>query len=75
MPGHYEKPRPDILYGDYSYTEGLDHYFEYARAYDENLALLRECTLGGRGSVNMLEIGVQNGCSINVWTEHWWPAQ
>ena len=57
------------IYHDYSYREGFDHYFEYARAYDDNLSSLRSRILSQGGEVNMLEIGVQSGGSINVWTE------
>ena len=60
----------DEIYHSYQYLEGFDHYFNYAKAYDDNLSALRKRILVDDGRrVKLLEIGVQSGGSINVWTE------
>ena len=60
----------DEIYHNYRYLEGFHHYYNYARAYDDNLSALRKRILVDEGRrVKLLEIGVQSGGSINVWTE------
>ena len=60
----------DEIYRNYRYLEGFHHYYNYARAYDDNLSALRKRILVDEGRrVKLLEIGVQSGGSINVWTE------
>lgn len=57
------------IYENYHYEEGFDHWIDYGDYYDRNLQQLRH----GNSPINMLEIGVQSGGSINVWREYFGP--
>jgi hypothetical protein len=64
-------PTMQEVYSQYNHPEGLHHWLEYGEHYERNLAPLRSKFLANDGAVlNMLEIGVQSGGSINVWKDY-----
>jgi len=58
------------IYETYNEGPGLNHYFNYGPAYDENIKQLREDAARLGKKVTMLEIGVQSGGSTRVWKRY-----
>jgi len=58
------------IYRTYDEAPGLHHFYEYGKAYDENIHHLRKNAVMRGGKVKMLEIGVQSGGSVRVWKRH-----
>merc|ERR1719189_3460417 len=58
------------IYESYDEGPGLNHYYNYGPAYDENIHQLREEAVRLGKKVKMLEIGVQSGGSTRVWKRY-----
>ena len=68
----FENPsRPPTLleiFHRYNRTSGFHKYLEYFNMYEPYVSPLRRNALLKNNNLNMLEIGVQNGGSIEIWS-------
>ena len=55
------------IYRTYNRTPGYHKYEQYATMYEKNIGHLRRHAVGREKNVKVLEIGVQNGGSAEIW--------
>jgi len=58
------------IFETYNEGPGLDHFWNYAPEYDENINQLRKWAVSKGKKVKMVEIGVQSGGSTRVWKRY-----